>query len=83
MILGTTLNKPLAIVSSMMLGFGVVLIVASYFAARAQGGWQPEADDPERYVMPLEWVAFGGVSCALLAPLLYLTGRTNQGGRTC
>lgn len=58
-----------------MLGFGAVLVVVCYFAAQAQGGWQSEAEDPEKFEIPLEWLAFGGVSFVLLAALLYAAAR--------
>lgn len=67
------MNKPLATACAALFGFGVVLVIGSSVAAHAQGGWQPEAEDPEKSAMPLEWAAFGGVSCVLLAPLLYVT----------
>jgi hypothetical protein len=72
------MNKLLAVVCAAMFGSGGVLVIASYLAAQIQGGWQPEAEDPERSVMPLEWVAFGGVSLMLLAPLLYAAARTDD-----
>lgn len=75
------MNRLLAIACSSMAVIGVVLVVASILAARAQGGWQLEAEEPDRFVMPLEWVAVGGASMMLVAPLLYFAGRADNPGR--
>ena len=62
-------------------GFGAVLLIACVLAARSQGGWQPEAEELDHFVMPSEWAAAVGASMMLLAPLLYLAGRARNNGR--
>ena len=76
------MNRMLVIACSVIAGFGAVLLVVCILAARAQGGWQPEAEDPDRFTVALEWVAVGGASMMLLAPLLYLAVCANNHDRT-
>lgn len=69
------MNKILGLFCGVCVVLGLATLVACLATAHARGGWVPEAEDPERPALPLEYPAFAGVGLVLLSPLFYFAGR--------
>jgi len=74
-------NKLLASFCAGLTALGLLVVVGCVRQAAAQGGWTAEAECPDGpWRLPLDWAAFGGVSCVLLGPLFYFAGRSSREG---